>query len=496
MIRKLYAYQLARVLSLLWIIIFIPGAGNASATLYGVNGHSRVSSSQLADKPNFFCAGGENRFEIPPGETATLQLSLEDAQIYNAFQTDITLPAGLTLTQTDDKPDITLAESGISSSHIITTAGISSGHAYRVVVYSLKNEAFVNGENLLSLRLMADTDFEGGEITISNTILTLTDETDLRFDPMTIEVVPYIPPTPPPFPDDFSLNPTVSRTKIREGGVLGLYATMPEYGYADGWTCEWTEGDVVLTDLPEYNLTVGMTTPGDRQSTETRVFTFHALNYTPEGDTWAQFVEDAPEVTVYRAPETPRNLVIKGDGTSKVLIAMFTLSDEELTKRNYHYVFGYDDVNGERRIVSSSGKRYSRYDDSIFSDNSLRKWCYTEWDYPDGSTVSSGLCYLDGITDEDFDASVFDNDGETRHIVRGELPSSLYNDNGQWILNLTAESETHIEIFTVTGLIMFKRVIPGGGAVSINLDSQKLSAGINIVRISSNSASSCYKIYR
>ncbi len=572
MIRKLYANQVVRVLSLIWIYACIQGVSYAHAALPGVINQRAARNVRVSLQPNFICAGGENHLEIIPGESATLQLSLDDARIYNGFQTDIALPVGITPVLADGKLDITLPES-CNRSHIITTAAISAVNTYRVVVYSLKNEAFADGENLLNFGLVADEDFDGGEITISNTILTLTDDSDRRFETMTIAVTPYIPiqaiaVTPPdatikvgetlqltatiipayatdkrvtwtssdedvatvdangnvsaygigyatitatttggnlsacslirvvpaPLPDDFRVNPTVSRTRIRDGNDIALYADVPDYGYADGWTCGWTMDNEVVAEMPEFDLALKME-PGDRPSTETRIFTFHAINYSPEGEIWAQIDEDAPEVTIYRAPETPEKLVRKGDGTTRVLIAMLTLDDMELSQRKYRFVFGYDDISGERHVVSASEKRYARYDENIFNDNSLRKWCYAEWIYDDGSYVSSGLRYLDGEKDDDFDASSFADDGRQIMPDKAASPVYIFNEHGQWRIKVDAKEDICIRVSTDTGIIVLNETVSATDMKIIDLDYANLNHGAYIVSVRCGNEVAAYKIY-
>ena len=50
--------------------------------------------------------------------------------------------------------------------------------------------------------------------------------------------------------------------------------------------------------------------------------------------------------TVYKKPQTPLSLVIKGKGASGTVIATTKLSDTDLQECEYYLVFGYLDANG------------------------------------------------------------------------------------------------------------------------------------------------------
>ena len=86
---------------------------------------------------------------------------------------------------------------------------------------------------------------------------------------------------------------------------------------------------------------------------------------------------------------------------------MSDLSDDMLSSLGYSFIYGYTDGEGMKHELTTTTQRYCHIDPATYTDSSNRFWAYALWTYEDGSVVSSGLRYLDGSVDENFDASVF-----------------------------------------------------------------------------------------
>lgn len=104
--------------------------------------------------------------ELTKKAQTNLSLRLENSDAVNAFQFDLTLPAGLKLTGTP-----ILNENRISDHNLDWTA--LSENQYRCIVYSLSNANLEgNSGELLSIPVLVDLSFTGGQVTLTNLVLT------------------------------------------------------------------------------------------------------------------------------------------------------------------------------------------------------------------------------------------------------------------------------------------------------------------------------------
>ena len=280
--------------------------------------------------------------------------------------------------------------------------------------------------------------------------------------------------------EECDLHVSATPLKVRDGDVVHLSSILPSAGYSDAWFVDWFAGTEHISDERCCDVLMTMA-KGDTRATEIFTFSILATDYSPSGTVWAEISDMTPELTVYRAPQLPSDLVRKGDGKSKVLIAMFNLTDKQLAEREYRYVFGYTKADGNMKTVATSDKRYCRYDDSVYDDESVRKWCYSEWAYEDGSIVTSGLRYLDGDVDNTFDGSVFYNDGVTSKDRR-EATSWINTKDGGISVEVDAKSDTHVELYSISGECLLSEVIEAGCFGIVRIDSGKYDSGTYIVR--------------
>lgn len=103
---------------------------------------------------------------LTKNEQATLSLRLENSDAVNAFQFDLTLPAGLQLTGTP------ILNATRSSGHTLDWTPLSE-NKYRCIVYSLSNANLEgNSGELLSIPVRVDTLFAGGEVVLTDMVLT------------------------------------------------------------------------------------------------------------------------------------------------------------------------------------------------------------------------------------------------------------------------------------------------------------------------------------
>ena len=200
---------------------------------------------------------------------------------------------------------------------------------------------------------------------------------------------------------------TDSPDKTREGNTITLSVDTPEGGYPQGWRFNWSDAQTAIGEGESVE-TVASMSAGSAMAIESTIYNLELTNYGPEGDVWAQFNLKSNPIAVYRRPQTPLQMLRKGDGTSHTFVTMMTLSDQELGKLGYEFIYGWTDADGNDHIIEQTKERYCHTEAKVYDDPTNKFWVYAIWVYNDGSMVSSGLRYLDGSVDEDFDASVFD----------------------------------------------------------------------------------------
>ena len=100
--------------------------------------------------------------------------------MFSAFQTDIYLPEGLSIKQVDGAYCVALTDR--KSDHVVSVAKQSDG-AMRILAYSISSAEFSgNSGNLALFTVVADNDFNSGDIRITNTIFSQKDMSEYLFN--------------------------------------------------------------------------------------------------------------------------------------------------------------------------------------------------------------------------------------------------------------------------------------------------------------------------
>lgn len=250
----------------------------------------------------------------------------------------------------------------------------------------------------------------------------------------------------------------VSEYRIREGNTLGMMVETPDGGYKDEWDFLWkdSEGNVLGEEQVIYTpaLLFSGDYSEDYQIRRARDYNVTLTSYGPEDNVWAKTTLYTTPVYIYKRPALPRQLLRKGDGTSCTFVVMMNgLTDENLAQLGYSFVYGYYDFEGKAQILDTTALRYTHTTSEIYNDPSNRFWVYSQWPYADGSIVSSGLLFLDGTTDETFDASIFGNGQQ--QIIRDIDNQSIYSLDGRYLG--TDESNLEPGIYICNGKKFIKR---------------------------------------
>ena len=132
------------------------------------------------------CAAATDRFyiedfSIAPGETQLVSILLDNEAVYTAFQTDIYMPAGLTIEQEDGDYIFDLT-SRKGRDHIIASQTQADG-AIRLMSYSPSIKAYSgNSGALVTFSVTASEDFTGNAtIAMRNTLFTTTAGVEIPF---------------------------------------------------------------------------------------------------------------------------------------------------------------------------------------------------------------------------------------------------------------------------------------------------------------------------
>ena len=252
---------------------------------------------------------------------------------------------------------------------------------------------------------------------------------------------------------------TDSTNKTREGNIIILSAETPDGGYPQGWEFIWSEaqGEIGEGETVE---TIATMTAGSSKEIENTTYNLDLTNYGPEGDVWAQFKLKSNPIAVYRRPQTPQQMLRKGNGTSHTFVAMMSLSDLELDQLDYEFIYGWTDADGNDHIIEQTNERYCHTDAEIYNDPTNSFWVYSIWIYKDGCMVSSGLRYLDGNADENFDASVFDG-SFARVDKKTQSRIAIYSIDGHYMGSDVTRLVPGIYIHTITehGMVKTEKII-------------------------------------
>ncbi|MDE7335148.1 MAG: T9SS type A sorting domain-containing protein, partial [Muribaculaceae bacterium] len=280
--------------------------------------------------------------------------------------------------------------------------------------------------------------------------------------------------------------------KTREGNTVTLTAPMLAGGNPQGWEYVWRNAQNEIGEGESIE-TVAAMSAGTLMAVEKAPYYLEMTNYGPNGDLWGQFNLES-SLAVYRRPLTPAELLRKGNGSTHTLVIMAGISDSEVAKRGYEFVYGYTDADGRDHEIGCTPLRYFQIDRKVFDDPSCEKWCYALWRYADGSTVSSGRRYLNGTADEDFDASNFGNsrrpdadDFKTGSIVIKQLGGAVR-------ITVDAESDTHMELVSLSGVKVMQRDVEGYTFGTINIDADDVAPGIYLLYVANKQEQTVKKI--
>lgn len=131
---------------------------------------------------------GIEPFSIKAGETRDLVICLDNDKAITAVLFDMILPQGLMIpVDADDEFQIAIAGRTTTKKHSLDANAIEGG--YRFLLASMQNSVFSGTEGaLITITLVANSDFAGGKITLRDIELVSPDETAVYPDTVSLVV--------------------------------------------------------------------------------------------------------------------------------------------------------------------------------------------------------------------------------------------------------------------------------------------------------------------
>ena len=199
-------------------------------------------------------------------------------------------------------------------------------------------------------------------------------------------------------------------------------------------------------------------------------------------------------VTVIKLPDTPRKFMRKGDGTSSTFIVLMDLSDEELEKQGYRFIYGFTDEAGDENVMADTNLRYCHTTPQIFNDPANDFWVFAYQTRADGSTVNSGRLYLDDRIDTDFDGRGLIEQARSARSRSGNPDNWIKLTRKGAKVSLLSDYQTVVIVCTADGAIVSNRTFEAGYAVNEEIDGEAFRGGIYVVTVKSGEETSSKKI--
>lgn len=232
---------------------------------------------------------------------------------------------------------------------------------------------------------------------------------------------------------------------IRVGNQIHMTAN-PQYGYKGGWEYEWKRNKSIISTDKNYSGTATLSSSKDTKYYEDVTYTATMVNYKANGSQWLRkYYEET--FRIYNKPQTPTSLVKMGNGTTCTMVVTMPINDEDLRKKEYYLLFGYDDANGVEHYIDipkeqtggTGTQRWYNLTSNVFNDSKNKFWVCSVWDYSaDNVQITSGKRYVSS-KDEDWDGSSTDLFGKVTRGTMGEETTdinSIATDSGITVVGI------------------------------------------------------------
>ena len=281
----------------------------------------------------------------------------------------------------------------------------------------------------------------------------------------------------------------IAPANVRANTDFRIYINPIVGGYENDWTYRWSNSYGATFDQPVFITSASIGT-GKYEEKATRDVTYRltVYNYGPYSKIWDSKSYKETTVRVYNRPNTPTELVRKGNGTTYTMIVKSDLTDEQLQSREYYFVFGYTDSNGTDHTFEPTDKRYYKFGSNELYNNQNSYWVYAVWNYSDDVSVTSGRRFLDGTVDESYDASFFDGATRAGH-ENGEVvglssisANEIKFENHTVIAKFDIPTKGVISLISMNGQIVKQMNLETGTSFYKAVDLSDLSSGLYLVK--------------
>ena len=192
-------------------------------------------------------------------------------------------------------------------------------------------------------------------------------------------------------------------------------------------------------------------------------------------------------------PETPKEFVKKGDGKSCTFVVMMNLSDSELSKEGYNFVYGYTDTQDIDHIITSSPLRYCHTTPEIFNDINNDFWVYSYRYDANGDIVTSGRRHLDGDVDYDNDPDLL-NEYLTHSFTTSDPDSWITPTSRGARIQIASNNSSLLNIHTLSGTLVYSDTFNSGERVNMVISGDRFVADVYVVTIQSGEIRTSKKI--
>lgn len=192
-------------------------------------------------------------------------------------------------------------------------------------------------------------------------------------------------------------------------------------------------------------------------------------------------------------PETPKEFIKKGDGKSCTFVVMMNLSDSELAKEGYNFVYGYTDNQDTDHIIASSPLRYCHTTSEIFNDIINDFWVYSYRYDANGDIVMSGRRHLDGNVDYDNDPVLL-NEYLTRSFTTSDPDNWITPTSRGARIQIASSNSSLLTIHTLSGTLVYSDTFNSGKTVDMEISGDRFVADIYVVTIQSGEIRTSKKI--
>lgn len=233
----------------------------------------------------------------------------------------------------------------------------------------------------------------------------------------------------------------------------------------NAWTYDWSvDGSYAGYDNTSNEIGYTLSLPYSEEKSSGDVTISAQIRNTPapQQETWYNKTYERT-IHVYTGPQTPRQLVPKGDGTTGTLIALAGggYNDDRLRDLGYEFVFGYTDrYSNQMYDMPATKDRFYRFDPSELNDYNKRFYVYAQWRYEDGSIVKSGLCYIDGYSDYNygFSNSILGGGGRGDNSGVGSMGVGEISISSRgFAAELSEPAAASVSVRTTSGQLVFSR---------------------------------------